>query len=264
MLRALVAGQRDPGVLAEFARGRLKVNKPQLVEALTGRFRDVHALEVSLLLDLIDTLEAKTATLTEQIAAHLAGLPGVPAACTDCGVIGEHAPNCAGHATPLLSVVARLDEIVGVGERTAQVIIAELGLDMDQFPTAAHAAAWAKLVPQTIQSGAATRPGKTGKGNAWLRGALGDAAMAAGKTDTYLGERYRRIRRRRGKQKAIVATARAILQIAYLLIADPTARFRDLGADYYDQLDPTRQTLNKIREIGRLNLGVKVTLAPAA
>ena len=94
---------------------------------------------------------------------------------------------------------------------------------MSQFPTAGHASAWAKLSPQTIQSGARTRAGKTGKGNRWLRGALGDAAMAAGKTDTYLGERYRRIRRRRGKQKAIVATARAILEIAYLLISDRTS-----------------------------------------
>ena len=140
------------------------------------------------------------------------------------------------------------------------MIIAELGLDMGQFPTAAHASAWAKLSPQTIQSGARTRAGKTGKGNRWLRGALGDAAMAAGKTDTYLGERYRRIRRRRGKQKAIVATARAILEIAYLLISNPDLRYHDLGAGDYDRLDPHRQTRNKIRELERLNPGMKVTL----
>ena len=143
------------------------------------------------------------------------------------------------------------------------MLIAELGLDMSQFPTPAHAAAWAKLTPQTIQSGATTRPGKTGKGNRWLRGALGDAAMAVGKTDTFLGERYRRIRRRRGKQKAMVALARSIVEIAHLLIADPTLRFNDLGADHYDRLDPARQTRNKIREIERLNPGLKVTLAPS-
>ena len=135
---------------------------------------------------------------------------------------------------------------------------------MSQFPTAAHAAAWAKLTPRTIQSGARTRTGKTGKGNPWLRGTLGDAAMAAGKTDTYLGERYRRIRRRRGKQKAIVATARAILEIAYLLISNPDMRFCDLGPGYYDRLDPQRQTRNKIRELERLNPGMKVTLTAAA
>ena len=263
MLRALVAGQRDPKVLAELAQGRLKVKKAQLAEALTGRFRDVHAFEVGMLIDLIESLEAKTAALTEKITAHLASLPGVPAACTSCGVIGEHTGDCADRSIHLPSLVARLDEIPGIGPHTAHVLIAELGLDMSQFPTAAHAAAWAKLSPQTRQSGATTRPGKTGKGNRWLRGALGDAAMAVGKTDTFLGERYRRIRRRRGKQKAMVALARAILEIAYLLIADPTLRFNDLGADYYDRLDPTRQTRNKIREIERLNPGVKVTLAPA-
>jgi transposase len=264
MLRALVAGQRDPKVLAELARGRLKVKKAQLAEALTGRFRDVHAFEVGLLMDLIDNLEAQTARLTEKIAAHLATLPGVAAACTGCGVLAEHAPDCASHSVQLPSLVARLDEIPGIGEHTAQVIIAELGLDMSQFPTPAHASAWAKLAPQTIQSGATTRPGKTTRGNRWLRGALGDAAMAVGKTDTFLGERYRRIRRRRGKQKAIVALARSMVEIPHLLIADPAVRFRDLGADYHERLDPTRQTRNKIREIERLNPGVKVTLAPAA
>jgi transposase len=263
MLRALVAGQRDPAVLAELARGRLRVKKAQLAEALTGRFRDVHAIEVGMLLDLIESLEAKTAQLTEQITGQLARLPGVLAACTGCGVLGEHAPDCTGHGAPPLSLPQRLDEIPGIGPHTAQVIVAELGLDMSQFPTAAHASAWAKLAPQTIQSGATSRPGRTGKGNRWLRGALGDVAMAVGKTDTFLGERYRRIRRRRGKQKAVVALARAILEIAYLLIADPTLRFNDLGADYYERLDPSRQTRNKIREIERLNPGVKVTLAPA-
>ena len=263
MLRALVAGQRDPVVLAELAQGRLKVKKVQLAEALSGRFRDVHAFEIGMLIDLIEALEVKTAALTEKITAQLVTLPGVSAACTGCGILGEHAPDCASPSVALPSLVARLDEIPGIGEQTAQVIIAELGVDMSQFPTPAHASAWAKLAPQTLQSGATTRPGKTGKGNRWLRGALGDAAMAVGKTDTFLGERHRRIRRRRGKQKAMVATARAIVEIAHLLIADPTLRFRDLGADHYDRLDPTRQTRNKIREIERLNPGVTVTLAPA-
>ena len=260
MLAALVAGERDPKVLAELAKGQLKVKKAQLAEALCGRFRDVHAVEVGMLLDLIENLEAKTAQLTEKITAHLAGLPGVGPACTSCAVIGAHTPLCPDQNLPLPSLIDRLDEIPGVGEYTAQVIIAELGLDMSQFPTPAHASAWAKLAPQTIQSGATTRPGKTGKGNRWLRAALGTAAVAAGKTDTFLGERYRRLRRRRGKTKAMVALGRTILEIAYLLIDDPTLRFRDLGADYYNRRDPARQTRNKIREIERLNPGVKVTL----
>jgi transposase len=264
MLRALVAGERDPKTLAELARGRLKVKKTQLAEALTGRFRDVHAVEIGMLLDLIENLEAKTAQLTEKITAHLAALPGAAPACTSCALIGEHTPGCPDRNLQLPCLVDRLDEIPGIGEHTAQVIIAELGLDMSQFPTPAHASAWAKLTPQTIQSGATTRPGRTGKGNRWLRAGLGTAAVAAGKTDTFLGERYRRIRRRRGKKKAMVAVARTILQIAYLLINDPTLRFHDLGADYYDRLDPARQTRNKIREIERLNPGLKVTLTTAA
>jgi transposase len=265
MLRALVAGERDPKVLAGLALGRLRPKQAQLAEALTGRFRDVHAYETGLLPDLAETLEARITELDGKIEAHLAALPGVPPACTSCGLIGGgHAPGCGNHGAQLLSLVQRLDEITGVGVITAQVIIAELGLDMGQFPTAAHASAWAKLCPQAIQSGARTRAGKTGKGNRWLRGALGDAAMAAGKTDTYLGERYRRIRRRRGKQKAIVATARAILEIAYLLISNRDIRYHDLGAGYYDRLDPQRQTRNKIRELERLNPGMKVTLAAAA
>lgn len=265
MMRALVAGERDPKMLAGLALGRLRPRQAQLAEALTGRFRDVHAYEIGLLLDLVETLEARITELDGKIEAHLIALPGVPPACASCGLIGGgHAPGCGNHGAQLLSLPQRLDEITGVGVVTAQVIIAEVGLDMGQFPTAGHASAWAKLSPQTIQSGARTRTGKTGKGNRWLRGALGDAAMAVGKTDTYLGERYRRIRRRRGKQKAIVATARAILEIAYLLISNRDLRFHDLGAGYYDRLDPQRQTRNKIRELERLNPGMKVTLTAAA
>ena len=208
MMRALAAGERDPKVLAGLALGRLRPKQAQLAEALTGRFRDVHAYEIGLLLDLVETLEARITELDGKIEAHLTALPGVPPACACCGLAGGgHAPGCGSHGAGLLSLTQRLDEITGVGAVTAHVIIAELGLDMGQFPTAGHASAWAKLSPQTIQSGARTRAGKTGKGNRWLRSALGDAAMAAGKTDTYLGERYRRIRRRRGKQKAIVASA---------------------------------------------------------
>ncbi len=157
----------------------------------------------------------------------------------------------------------RLDEITGVGVRNAQVIIAELGTDMSVFPTPGHAAAWARLTPRTLQSGNTARPGRTGKGNPYLRAALGQSVMAAARTaDTRLGEQYRRIARHRGKQKAIVAVSRVICEISAILIADPAARFTDPGAGYYSRANPARQTRSRIREIERLNPGMKVTLTP--
>ncbi len=113
-----------------------------------------------------------------------------------------------------------------------------------------------------MQSGQTARPGSTGKGNRYIRGALGQAAMTAAKTDTRLGAMYRRIARKRGKQKAIVAVSRIICEIAWILICDPAARYQELGPDYYSPRSPARQTRDKIREIERLNPGTKVILAP--
>src|SRR5229473_2040367 len=213
MLAALVRGERDPRALAGLGDHRLKATPAQLEAALTGRFRDIHAVETGMLLELIDDLTAK---------------------------------------------------ITGVGTANAQVIIAELGTSMAQFPTPGHAAAWARLTSRTIQSGTTTKNGRTGKGSPYLRGALGAAVMTAANTDTFLGERYRRIARRRGKQKAIVAVARTICEIACLIIGDPGFRYIELGAGYYAGRDPQRQTRNKIRELEKLNPGMTVTLTPHA
>lgn len=263
-LDALVAGQRCPKALAALGDKRLKATRKELEAALTGRFRDIHALEIGTHLRLIDAVNEEIARLDQAIEQQLAAIPGTAPACVACGLVGGgHVPGCTSGDIPLLDLAGRLDEITGVGERNAQVIIAELGTDPSQFPTPDHAAAWARLTPRTMQSGETARPGRTGKGNRYLRGALGQAAMATARTDTRLGAMYRRTARRRGKQKAIVAVSRVICEIAWVLICDPAARYHELGPDYYSPRSPARQTRDKIRELERLNPGKKVILADA-
>jgi transposase len=261
MLEALIAGQRDPKVLAELARGRLRVKRAALVEALTGQFSDHHARLARILLDQIDALTAQIDQLTTLIQEAIAAIPAaqVLADGSDPGpTSGAGAP-----APRPLPAMQRLDEVPGIGPKAAQVIIAELGLDMGQFPTPGHLVSWAKIAPQTIQSGAKHRAGPTGKGNPYLRGALGEVAAAAAKTDTFLGERYRRLVRRRGKLKALVAIARSILVIVWHLLSDPTARFHDLGADYHTtRIDTGRKTRSLVRQLEAL--GHTVSLQPAA
>ena len=263
-LDALVAGERSPKALAALGDHRLKATRVQLEDALTGRFRDVHAFEISTHLRLIDAINAEIAALDERIEQQLALVPGTAPACTACGLAGGgHAPACPDQGTAVLGLAERLDEITGVGACNARVVIAELGTTRSQFPAPGHAAAWARLTARANQSGETTRPGRTGKGNPYLRAALGQAAMTAARTDTRLGAQYRRIARRRGKQKAIVAVSRVICEIAWTLICDPGARYHDPGPDYYTPRSPARQTRAKIREIERLNPGMKVILAPA-
>ena len=163
----------------------------------------------------------------------------------------------------MLNAVARLAEIPGISDDLARAIIAETGLDMTRFPTAGHLVSWAGLCPSARQSGPRTRAGKKGQGDTWLRGSLGQAAIGAARTATFLGERYARIARRRGKAKAQVAVARSILVIIWHLLADPAARYTDLGTSYYQaRTDTDRKLRNHIRQIQAL--GFEVTLTKTA
>ncbi|TQC47419.1 IS110 family transposase, partial [Rhodococcus sp. WS4] len=206
-----------------------------------------------ILLDQIDTLSGQIGTLTTRIDHLLA-----QADADGGGVTDETAATPTGPST-----VERLAEIPGIGRAGAQSILAEIGLDMTQFPTAAHLVSWAKLCPRTVQSGPVTRGGKTGKGNPYLKGALGEAAAVAAKTDTFLGERYRRLVKHRGKLKALVAVARSLLVIVWHLLTDPFARFCDLGADYHtSRINTERRMRNHIAQLTAM--GYHVTLEPAA
>jgi transposase len=237
MLAALVAGERDPKVLAQLARTRLRAKLGPLVEAFTGFFTDQHAFLLAKMLARVDAVDADLAELDAKLEE----------------LIG-----------PLAGAVDRLDEIPGVGQTAAHLLIAELGVDMTRFPTAGHLVSWAKFAPGVKESaGKRKGSGSTGHGNPYLARVLGEAAVAASKTDTFLGERYRRIARRRGKRRAIVAVGRSILVIAWHLLSDPEAHFHDLGVGFYDtRIGPERAKRNHIRQLEAL--GYKVTLEPAA
>ena len=260
MLEALIGGERDPEVLAGLARGRMRSKHDRLVQALTGKFDDHHAELARMLLDQIDALSAQIGKLTTRIEELIAAIPAAQGVDPD-GSTGPAAGH--GQSAPVLPAVDRLDEVTGIGREAAQAIIAEIGLHMSVFPTPGHLVSWAKISPRTVQSGARSRAGHTGKGNPYLKGVLGEAAAAAGKTDTFLGERYRRLVRRRGKLKALVAIARSILVIVWHLLADRAARYSDLGSDYYaSRIDKHRKMRNHIRQLEAL--GYTVTLTQAA
>jgi len=178
--------------------------------------------------------------------------------------LGERYRRIEDEIAPFAQAVELLDEIPGIGVTAARVIIAEVGVDMTRFPTAAHLCSWARFAPGVKESaGRKKGNGATGHGNRYLAAVLGEAAVAAAGTNTFLGERYRRIARRRGKKKAIVAVGRSILVVVWHLLSDPEARFIDLGADYYDtHLNTSNKKRNHVRQLEAL--GYKVTLEPAA
>jgi transposase len=257
MLDALVAGERSPRALADLAKGSLVNKKAALIEALTGQFEDHHGRLLRVLLGTVDHLTAQLRELDRLIDETLEEITG-PHDDTAGSV-----PPGPGSGRSARALVELLDAIPGIGPATAQIIPAEIGLDMSRFPTPEHLVSWAKLCPRTIQSGAKNTAGPAGQGNPWLKGALGEAANAAARTDTFLGARYRRIVKRRGHAKAIVAVARSILVIVWHLINDPAARYQELGADWHQRhLNPARKTRDLVRQLQAL--GHQVTLAPAA
>jgi len=237
MMNALVAGERSPKALAQLARTRMRAKMAALEAAFTGHFTDRHAFLLARMLARIDGLDAGIAGLDDRIEEMIA---------------------------PFADPAERLDEITGIGRIAAAVVIAEIGLDMTRFPTPGHLVSRAKFAPGVKES-AGKKKGKssTGHGNSYLARILGEAAVAAGRTDTFLGERYRRIARRRGSAKAIVAVGRSILVIIWHLLSEPGARYADLGSDYFDtRVNPDRRKRAHVRQLEAL--GYKVTLEPAA
>jgi transposase len=237
MMAALISGERDPKALAQLARSRMRTKIGRLEEAFNGHFDDHHRFLLSRMLDRVDGIDADIADIDNQIEAYLA---------------------------PFAAAAARLDEIPGIGPVAAAIIIAEIGVDMSRFPTAGHLCSWAKFAPGIKSSAGRTKGnGSTGHGNRYLARVLGETAVVAGRTDTFLGERYRRIARRRGKKRAIVAVGRSILVIIWHLLADDNTRFNDLGSDHSSKhLNPDTTKRNHIRQLEAL--GYKVTLEPAA
>jgi len=237
MLAALVAGERDPKVLAQLARARMRGKIDRLEQAFDGHFDDHHRFLLSRMLARIEGLDADIAAVDAQIDVQLA---------------------------PFAEAAARLDEIPGIGPVAAAAIIAEIGVDMSRFPTAGHLCSWAKFAPG-INSSAGKSKGSasSGHGNPYLARILGEAAVGTTKTNTFLAARYRRIARRRGQPRAVVAIGRSILVIIWHLLHDPDTRYHDLGADHYTRhVDPTAKKRSHIRQLEAL--GYTVTLTPAA
>lgn len=239
MIEALINGERDPAVLANLARGVMRKKIPDLMLACAGRFGDQHALMCTLHLEHIDHLTDMIARLDTRIDE--ASLP-------------------FGAQTELLATIP------GIGERAAQVIISEIGVDMARFPTAAHLASWAGLCPGNNESAGRHRSGRTRKGNTELRVALTECAWAAGRTSTYVGAQFRRFHRRFGKKggkKAAIATTHTLIVIIWHVLAESSA-YRDLGADYFTRRidSPEARKRRLVRELEAL--GHKVTIEPTA
>lgn len=225
MLAALIAGETDPIKLAKLGKGRLSRKTELLAEALRGGFSSHHGFLLDQLLKQID---------------HLSGLI---AAC-DARILTL--------IEPYQEQVRRLSTIPGLGQRSAEVLLSEIGVDMARFPTSGHLASWAKICPGNNESAGKRRSGSTGTGNNWLRTNLLESAWAASKSQkTYLGAHYRRIARRRGPKRAATALAHSILVIAYHVLRDGV-EYRDLGPDYFDRINTAKLAKYHLRRLSEL------------
>jgi transposase len=233
MIRSLIQGEEDPAKLAELARQRLRAKIPELRVALEGRVTEHHRFMLRMLLEHLDYLEGAIAQLSARIEELLA---------------------------PFAEAIARLCTIPGVNQWTAENALAETGADLAPFPTEGHLASWTGICPGNHQSAGKRHSGKTTKGNRWLRRALTQAGWAASHTkDTYLSAQYQRLVRRRGKKRAVVAVGHTILKIIYHVLKHHTT-YAELGADYFDRLEPERLTRYLVKRLE--GLGHKVTLEP--
>ena len=236
MLAGLVQGEGTPEELAQLVRGRLRGKQAAVAQALAGRVGAHQRFLLAQQLAHVDYLDEAIAGVSAEIAER---------------------------ERPFEEAVERLDEIPGVGRRVAEIIVAEVGTDMSRFPSAGHLASWAGMCPGSEESAGKRKSGKRRPGNRALRQALTEAAQAAGKKkDSYLREQHRRLSVRRGKKKARAAVGHSILVIVYHLLKDPSRRYQDLGASYFEERDRQRVERGAVRRLERL--GYRVTLEPAA
>ncbi len=269
MLAEITAGQSDPALLAELARGRMRNKIPELEKALTGRVQPHHRFLLARQLEHIDFLDEQIETISDEIGQQLERMswphePSQPAG--DAGA--EEGTGVADESElPLTwdAAVALLDTIPGVNQRVAEVMLAEMGLDMSQFPTANHLCSWTGLAPGNHQSGGKRYSGRTTKGNRSLSSIMVQAAWAAvGTQDTFLKARYHRLAARRGKKRAIVAVAHSMLVSAWHMLTYQQP-YRELGGDYFDTRKKESKVNYLVRRLEKLTGGsVSIELQPAA
>ena len=271
MLEAMVAGERDSSVLAEMAKKRLRAKIPELEKALTGSFAAHQRFMVATHLAHIDHLDETIELVSAEISARLSHRgDDSPSANAEVSSGEEVPPDLDQQAvdspsdgqSPHMKALQNLQTIPGVGQRVAEVLVAEIGLDMSRFPTSGHLAAWAGMAPGNNESGGKRLSGTTRKGSPWLRSALVEAAHGVSHSKgNYLSAQFQRLVTRRGKKKAAVAVGHSILVIAYHLLKRGTT-YNDLGANYFDERAKDAVQHRLVNRLERL--GYKVDLQPVA